>query len=227
MEVLSINLILDKKKEQITFTYLFDESLTAEERDFRFALYLYNGVYEDYELLKKASTENFNNNESLKTIREEEFEKCKKEIELCKANLNKSPFIKKIPKDKDHYRDNEILAGKCPKYIKPKELIIDQYSNGPTIIFLKWVQALIFQDNQSIGYPQAYAAYKLGSSFIHSSRLALHKLFIFEQNLKEQNYDDFKIVIRFIRMYTEKSIKLYAEIFNISISEKDLGDLAF
>jgi len=98
-------------EEQITFTYLFDESLTAEERDFRFALYLYNGVYEDYELLKTASTENFNNNESLKTIREEEFEKCKKEIERCKANLNKSPFIKKIPKDKDHHRDNVRNGG--------------------------------------------------------------------------------------------------------------------
>lgn len=47
-------------EEQITFTYLFDESLTAEERDFRFALYLYNGVYEDYELLKTASTDIFN-----------------------------------------------------------------------------------------------------------------------------------------------------------------------
>jgi len=214
-------------EEQITFTYLFDESLTAEEKDFRLALYLYHGVVEDYELLKKANTENFNDDESLKTIREEEFTKCEKEKKRCKEDLEAKPFIKKIPKDNNHYKINEILAGKYPKYIKPDKLIVDQYSNGPTIIFLKWVQALIFQDNQSIGYPQAYAAYKLGSSFIHSSRLALHKLFIFEQNLKEQNYDDFKIVIRFIRMYTEKSIKLYAEIFNISISEKDLGDLAF
>jgi hypothetical protein len=115
-------------EEQITFTYLFDESLTAEEKDFRLALYLYHGVVENYELLKKANTENFNDDESLRIKRLEVFEKCEKEIELCKANLNKSPFIKKIPKDKDHYRDNEILAGKCPKYIKPKKLIIDQYS---------------------------------------------------------------------------------------------------
>ena len=32
-------------EEQITFTYLFDESLTAEEKDFRLALYLYNEAY--------------------------------------------------------------------------------------------------------------------------------------------------------------------------------------
>jgi hypothetical protein len=56
---------------------------------------------------------------------------------------------------------------------------------------------------------------------------SIDKLFIFEQNLKEQNYDDFKIVIKFARMYTGTSIKLYTDIFNISISEKDLGDLAF
>jgi hypothetical protein len=115
-------------EEQITFTYLFDESLTAEEKDFRLALYLYHGVVEDYELLKKANTENFNDDESLKTIREEEFTKCEKEKKRCKEDLEAKPFIKKIPKDNNHYKINEILAGKYPKYIKPKKLIIDQYS---------------------------------------------------------------------------------------------------
>lgn len=146
---------------------------------------------------------------------------------LLKADLNKSPFIKKIPKDKDHYRDNEILAGKYPKYIRTKKLIIDQYSNGPTIIFSKWVQTLISRSNQSVGYPDMSVAYILGSSYIHSSNLALHKLFTFEQNLKEQNYSELKIVMSFIRMCSGISIKLYTEVFNISISEKDLGDLAF
>ncbi len=78
-----------------------------------------------------------------------------------------------------------------------------------------------------MGYPDTSVAYILGSSYIHSSNLALDRLSIFEENLKEQNYDDFKIVISFIRMYTGMSIKLYSGIFNISISEKDLGDLAF
>jgi|LakMenEpi03Aug12_release.lakeMendotaPanAssembly.Ray.scaffolds.fasta_scaffold01669_19 hypothetical protein len=126
-------------EEQITFSYLFNKTLTAEEKDFRFDLYLYHGVVEYYELLKKANTENFNDDESLRIKRLEVFEECEKNIALRKADLNKSPFIKKIPKDKDHYRDNEILAGKYPKYIKPDKLIVDQYSNGPTLIFSKWV----------------------------------------------------------------------------------------
>ncbi len=215
-------------EEQITFSYLFNQTLTAEEKDFRFDLYLYHGVVEDYDLLKKASTENFNDDENIRAERIKVFEKCNKEIERCKREIENNPFIKKIPKDKDkYYRTTEIVAGKYPKYIKLDKLFIDEYSNGPRTIFLKWIQALISRNNQSIGYPQIYAAYKLGSSYIHSSSLALHKLFIFEQNLKEQNYSELKIVMSFIRMCSGISIKLYTEVFNISISEKDLGNLAF
>lgn len=193
-------------EEYITLEYIFKESLSEEEQQFRVDLFRYHGVVEEFKLLKEISSEGENDlqDKEFQDFRQSEFKKIEREIARCKKNISKYSLIDQIPKDYNFYTKKNIINGEVSKYIKSKKLI-----------------------NDILKTDQAYAIYKLGSSFIHTSFYSLEQLRNLVTNISKGDFSKICICINLIRGCTASLIKKYTKIFSMTVDYKLLSELAF